>query len=417
MKTIVVLGTLDTKGREIEYITKQITKNEFLPLVIDVGILGVPQFKADISRQSVAMAAKTTLDELVKLGDKVTAIDTMIMGATICVNDLMTRNKLDGILAIGGAQGTYIGAKVMQILPFGVPKVIVSVIANGNTTFGPITGTKDIAIIHSVADILGLNPITRSVFDKGVGALIGMINIRQVERINEKKTVGLTAAGVTTACAMMVLENLENLGYEVITFHCSGVAAKAMEELAIEGQVDGILDLSPHNLTDLVTNGIMPAETDRMDFLRKVDVPYVLAPGCADIILAGPISTVPEEWLKRKHYQHNSFHTHIKASYQEMFAVGDFVGKHLRESKRKAAVVIPIQGFSQQNIKGGLIYEPESDLGFLRGAHLALKETSSEKVMVFEFNLHINTSEFAQNISRIFDNLMRYDLLSAEELK
>ncbi len=405
-KKIVIIGTLDTKGEETLFVKRLIEEKGHLPIVIDCGIRGTPPFEPSVSRQAVAEAAGTTLDEIISRGDKNYAIHTMTAGTKETVLRLYRQGQLDGIMALGGVQGTMMGTAAMQALPFGVPKVMVSTVANGQTAFGPFTGTKDITIIHSVADILGLNMVTRRVLAEGAGAIVGMVEM-EVAKQPERPAVGMTTAGVTTPCAMRVRELMESWGYEVIAFHCNGIGAKAMEELAEAGKLVGILDLSPHDIPDLLFGGIFPASPSRMEASCRKGLPQVVVPGAADFILFGGIESVPAKMLERKYIIHNPIHTHVKANHEEMVAVGRFIAERLSRSRGPARVLIPSKGFCQANIPGGPLYEPESDSGFLEGLNEELKRTGTRNVKVEVLDMHINDPSFAEAVAKKMDDMIR----------
>ena len=320
----------------------------------------------------------------------------MTQGAVEVAKTLYAEGKLDGILSLGGIQGTFIGTTVMQALPFGVPKVMISAVANGQTTFGPFVGVRDIMILHSVADILGLNDVTRRVLAEGVGAVTGMVEMEYNVADSSKPAVALTSAGVTTPCANRARELFESLGYEVIAFHCNGIGAQAMEEMAADGKLTGIFDLSPHDIMDYLFGGIMPAWPERLKNSCRRGVPQVLAPGCADIVLYGPAKDMPAEMRKRKHVIHNPIHTHVKANHEEMVALGRFIAERLGQSNGYATVMIPNKGFSQLNVAGGPIYEPESDAGFLEGLEAGFRQLPSKKTTVKVLDMHINDPAFAE---------------------
>ena len=320
----------------------------------------------------------------------------MTQGAVKTAVALHEQGKLDGIISLGGIQGTVIGTTVMQALPFGVPKVMISAVANGKAIFGPFVGIRDVMILHSVADILGLNAVTRRVLAEGAGAVVGMVEMDDVSGDASKPAVALTSAGVTTPCANLARELLEELGYEVIAFHCNGIGAQAMEEMAGGGKLAGIFDLSPHDITDYLFGGIMPATANRLIASCRRGVPQVVAPGCADIVLYGPVEDIPSEILKRKYVIHNPIHTHVKASYGEMFEIGRFIAERLGQSKGYATVFVPSRGFSQLNRAGGPIYEPESDAGFLEGLKEGFKKVPSQKANIRIVDMHINDAAFAE---------------------
>lgn len=395
-KHIVIVATLDTKELEADYVRNLIEKRGHKPLIIDCGVMKDPALEPDISRHAVARAANTHIEEILKKSDKNHAIRTMTQGAVKTAKALFAEGKLDGIISMGGVQGTFIGTAVMQALPFGVPKVMISAVANGQATFGPFVGIRDIMILHSVADVLGLNAVTRRVLAEGVGAVVGMVEMDYGSEDSSKPAVALTSAGVTTPCASRARQLLEDLGYEVIAFHCNGIGAQAMEEMADSGRLAGIFDLSPHDITDYLFGGIMPATGKRLLASCRRGVPQVLAPGCADIVLYGPVEDVPPEILKRKHVIHNPIHTHVKANHQEMFALGQFIAERLAESKGYATVLVPGRGFSQLNRVGGPIYEPESDAGFLEGLEAGFKKFPSKRTIIKVVDMHINDPEFAE---------------------
>jgi uncharacterized protein (UPF0261 family) len=377
--------------------------------------MGKPFFEPTISRQKVAAAADTTIEEILKKADKNYAIHTMTVGSTVLVEKLYREGQLDGILALGGGQGTIIGTTVMQALPFGVPKVVVSAVANGQTAFGPFVGTRDITIIHSVADVLGLNMVTRQVIAEGVGAVCGMVEMDKVDQQADRPSIGMTTAGVTTACAMHARDILESRGYEVIAFHCNGIGAKAMEELVDAGRMDGILDISPKDIPDLLFGGIFPASETRMEPTCRRGIPQVVVPGTTDFILYPGVELVPPEILERKHVIHNPLHTHVRANYEEMFKVGEFIAERLAQSKGPAEVLIPNRGFTQLNIEGGPMYDPDADRGFLAGLQEALKHAEGADVKIEELDLHINDNAFAERLADRMDALVKGSKVQGSE--
>lgn len=406
-KKIVLIATLDTKGEEARYVKDLIERRGHAPIVIDCGIRGNPSFEPTVSREAVARAAGTTLEEILSRQDKNAAIHAMTMGTTETVLRLYREGSLHGMIALGGVQGTVIGTTAMQALPLGIPKVMVSTVANGQTTFGPFTGTKDVTMIHSVADILGLNFVTRRVLAEGAGAITGMVEMEPARETEDLPAVGMTTAGVTTLCAMRVREVMASWGYEVVAFHCNGIGAKAMEELAEAGRLVGILDVTPHDITDLLFGGIFPANPARMEATCRKGLPIVLVPGAADFILFGPLSSVPPDMLQRKYVIHNPIHTHVKANYAEMKAVGRFVAERLSRSTGPSVVLIPLKGFSQLNVPGGPLYEPESDRGFLEGLSEELARRGTKHVAVELLERHINDPAFAEAAATRLDTLIR----------
>lgn len=406
-KTIVLIGTLDTKGPELQFVRQLIEKRGHTAVTIDCGIMGKPYFEPTVNRQKVAAAANTTIDDILAKKDKNFAIHTMAAGTTELVKKMFRDKMLDGVMSLGGGQGTIMGTRVMQSLPFGVPKVMVSAIANGQTAFGPFVGIRDLTIIHSVADLLGLNKVTRRVLAEGAGAVIGMVETDFNDMQLDRPTIAMTTAGVTTGCAMHVRDLLESRGYDVIAFHCNGIGAQAMEELAADGQLDGILDISPKDIPDLLFGGIFPASPDRMVTTCRRGIPQIIVPGTCDFILHAGVETLPPDILKRKHVIHNPIHTHVRATHDEMVEVGRFIAQRLSRSKGPAQVLVPKRGFTQLNIKGGPMFDPDADSGFLKGINAELKNTGAQNVAVEEFDMHINDSRFAEILANRIDAMVK----------
>jgi uncharacterized protein (UPF0261 family) len=405
---IIVMGTHDTKGEELQFVKQRIESRGHEAITLDCGVMGRPTFEPAISREEVAVAAGTTIEKILAKKDKNFAIGTMTEGSKKLVLDLHRWGELDGIIALGGGQGTVMGTTVMKALPFGVPKVMVSAVANGRAPFGPFVGIRDITIIHSVADVLGLNVVTRRVLAEGAGAIVGMVEMSEGSTgLEDRPAVAMTTAGVTTPCAMRIRELLVERGYEVIAFHCNGIGAQAMEELAEEGKLAGILDLSPHDIPDVLFGGIFPAHPDRMGASARRGIPQLIIPGAADFILFGPVEETPKKMLERKHIIHNPLHTHVRANREEMSAVGRYIAERLSKSTGPAAVLIPGGGFTQLNIKGGPMYEPESDRGFLEGLREVLDRRRKSQIPIRQVDLHINDPAFAEQAAGMIHELIQ----------
>jgi uncharacterized protein (UPF0261 family) len=313
----------------------------------------------------------------------------MTLGASTVAGRLHAEGRIDGLLALGGAQGTGIGTAAMRSLPLGVPKLMVSTVANGNATFGPFIGTSDIAMLHSVADIAGVNLVTRTVLSEAAGAIVGMVLAVQPPVSSGRPAIGMTMVGITTACATLVQKLLEEQGCEVVAFHGNGIGPKAMEDLVDAGILSAVVDLSPHDATDLLFGGLMPAHAERFRAPVRRRVPIVVAPGSTDIKLRGPLESVPETERDRPWVVHNSFHTHIRTTAGEMRAVGYFIGERLAEAGNLAGLYVPLRGYSQLNREGGPLYDPVADHAFVDGAREA-----APRLQIVEIDTHINDPAF-----------------------
>lgn len=387
---ILVIGTLDTKGPETGFVRDEVVKRGHIPLVIDPGILGQPAIPADISRERVARAGGHELADLVATGDKQHCQQAMIDGLVQVVSGLYGEGQVDGVVAVGGAQGTAMATAAMRALPVGIPKVMVSTVACGQTTFGPYVGTKDITMIHSVADILGLNRVTERILGQAAAAVIAMASIEGAAGA-ESELVAITQAGITTPGVMGVKDQLEGLGFEVIAFHCNGIGGQAMEELILDGVVKGVIDFSPHEIADRLYGGLMPAMPGRLEAAGKVGIPQIVTPGATDILLHGRPEEVPEALRNRACVQHTPTHTHVRTSAEEMAAVARFIAERLNAANGPRAVLVPTRGFSMLNREGQVLYDEASNDAFAD----AMEQVLSPDVELIKVSSHINDRAFA----------------------
>ncbi len=387
---IVVIGTLDTKGPETGFVRDQVAKRGHTPFVIDPGILSKPAIPADVTRQQVAQAGGHELVDLIATGDKHHCQQAMIDGLVKVVVQLHGEGQIDGVVAVGGAQGTAMATAAMRALPVGIPKVMVSTVACGQTTFGPYVGTKDITMIHSVADILGLNRVTERILAQAAAAVIGMASIESVTE-TEGELVAITQAGITTPGVMAIKERLEGMGFEIIAFHCNGIGGQAMEELILDGVVSGVIDFSPHEITDHLYDGLMPAMPGRLEAAGKMGISQIVTPGATDIRLHGRPEKLPEELRGRACVQHTPTHTHVRASAEEMAAVARYMAERLNEGRGPRAVMIPLRGFSMLNQEGKVLYDEVSNMAYTK----AMEQALSPDVELIQVDAHINDRKFA----------------------
>jgi uncharacterized protein (UPF0261 family) len=399
---IVIIGTLDTKGPEVGFLRDEVAKRGGRPLVIDPGILGEAAIPADVTRQEVAQAGGHELTDLIATGDKHHCQRAMIDGLVTVVTRLYAGGEVEGTVAVGGAQGTAMATAAMRALPVGVPKVMVSTVACGQTTFGPYVGTKDIAMIHSVADILGLNRVTECILAQAAAAVVGMASVKTDAGIG-KELIAITQAGITTPGVMAIKERLEGLGFEVIAFHCNGIGGQAMEELILDGVVRGVVDFSPHEIIDLLNDGLMPAMPGRLEAAGKMGIPQIVTPGATDIRLHGRPEELAEELHDRACVQHTPTHTHVRASAEEMAAVAQFTAKRLNAGTGPRAVMIPLQGFSMLNRVGQVLYDEASNMAYVE----AMQDALSPAVELIQIDAHINDRAFADAVVDTFLRLRK----------
>lgn len=396
MKQIIIPATIDTKGEEVQYLKELIEKNGCSAIVIDCSLRIGGRRNADIQVEELLNDIDADCLQFGKL-EKEEAIRIMQHALTHKLNELLHSKKVDGVISLGGVQGTVIATAAMQQLPIGLPKFMVSTVANGNTTFGPFVGVSDMAIMHSVVDIGGLNYVLRKILQEAAGAVCGMAKARTSEKI-PTKAVGITMAGVTTPCVTYLTKLLRAQGYETLIFHCNGVGAHMMENLVSSGDISAVIDISPHDITDGLNGGLMPHYPERLMPVARTDTPIIFVPGGMDFILYNGTNQIPEEKKERPFYKHNEIHTHVRANYDEMKTAGMFVAGRLAIMEH-AVVMIPKRGYSQRNCKGQIIYDPAADQGFTEAARLGGLD-------VREVDAHINDEKFAEQVMGVFTEIM-----------
>jgi uncharacterized protein (UPF0261 family) len=395
-RAILLIATLDTKAEEALYLKRKLESLGCRVILMDTGILEESGRAAEVTRHQVAAAAGTSIDALLTSGDKGKGIDAMRQGASILAKALYEEGGFQGVLSIGGAQGTDIGTAVMRELPFGVPKFMVSTVASGRATFGPFVGTKDITIMHSVADIQGINFITQRVLDNAAAAVCGMVmNAGAGYGPSFRTPVALSMLGTVTQGAMRAKRLLAEKGYDAIAFHQNGTGGIAMEDLIREGVFKGVLDLNLHELGDSVVGGLhAPIRDYRLTSAGALGIPQVVVPGSINYAVLGPLETLPPETLKRKHIVHNSLLTLVRLSREELEKAAILMADRLNRAKGPTHVFIPLRGFSYPDHEGRAHWDPEVNMAFIR----TLKARLLPLVPYDELDLHINDDAFITTI-------------------
>jgi uncharacterized protein (UPF0261 family) len=408
-KTVVIVGTLDTKGQEIAYLRDRLRELSLDTIVIDSGILGEPigitlDPQCDFDHARTALYGGSTLEELQRSGSRGKAVEGMREALKVLVRELYSKEKLDAITSLGGAEGAVMGAAAMMQLPVGVPKVLVSPIASGLHYFDPLVGTSDIMVVHSIVDILGLNPIATTIFDNVAAALKGMVEHGHLHPppTADDKFVAVTMLGNTTKAVMALKTRLAEDGYEAVIFHSNGVGGPAMEEMAEAGQFVGVIDFTTNEIYDPMTGGIHNGGPDRLKRIGLAGIPQVAVPGCIDfsVFHAGHI---PELLKGRPVYDHNPEYTLVRASHEEMIALGRLFAERLNLSTATVVIAVPTQGLSIPNIPDGPFWNPEADAAFLT----TLRENIRDDFPVHTFKRHVNDPSFGVSVAELFIDMMR----------
>jgi uncharacterized protein (UPF0261 family) len=403
-KTVVLIGTLDTKGPEIAYLRDRLRELGLGTTVIDSGILGEPLgITPDIDHAEAARYGGTTLEALQKAGSRGQAVKGMRDALKKLVLELYKGGKLDGIVSMGGAEGAVMGAAAMMVLPIGVPKVLVSPIASGHHYFDPLVGTRDMMVVHSVVDILGLNPIACTIFDNVAAALKGMLEHGHGLPKPEagERYVAVTMLGNTTKSVMAAKERLAEAGYEAVIFHSNGVGGPAMEELAAEGQFVGIIDFTTNEVYDPLVGGIHDGGPERLSVAGKLGLPQVVVPGCIDFSVWNA-GTVPPELAGRPIYDHNPEYVLVRANLEEMRQLGHIFATKLNPAGGPVRLAVPERGLSIPNVPDGPFWDPEADAAFLE----TLRRELRPDIPIQSYPRHVNDPKFGTEVADLFITMM-----------
>ncbi|MCW1924621.1 Tm-1-like ATP-binding domain-containing protein [Luteolibacter arcticus] len=398
MATIAVLGALDTKGEEHAFVANLIRRRGHEALLIDVGSGAPPVVKPDITREEVAEAGKIDLAALSARRDRGECVVAMSQAAPKMIEKLFRDGRIEGIISLGGGGGTAIGTAAMRALPLGFPKVMVSTLASGNTA--PYLGTKDIVMMPSIADVAGLNRVSRVIFSRAAGAICGMVDA-EIATSDARPLIVASMFGNTTACVTEAKSVLEEAGYEVLVFAATGNGGRAMEALIGSGMVAGVLDITTTEWADELVGGVLTAGPERLDAAGETAVPCVVAPGCLDMVNFGVKESVPKQFKGRNFYIHNPQVTLMRTTPEECAELGEIIAAKVNMFAAPSAVMIPTKAISVISAPGQPFHDPAAD----RALFAALKRDA--RVPVIEFDMEINDPAFARACAEKLLELMR----------
>jgi uncharacterized protein (UPF0261 family) len=388
-KTIALIGAFDTKGNEYAFLQQCIERNGLRTLLIDTGVLDEPVVRPDISSAEVAAAAGHNLASLRARRDRGEGVAAMGAGAEKLLPELYRQGRFDGVIALGGTGGTSLACRAMRALPIGVPKVMVSTVAGSDVS--AYVGSKDIVMIPSIVDISGINTISRTVLARAAGAVCGMANA-DVPTGDDKPLIAASMFGNTTKAVEAAKAIMEQHGYEVVVFHCTGTGGKTMESLIDAGMISGVLDITTTEWADQLVGGVFDAGPARLEAAAKAGVPAIVTPGCLDMVNFGAPETVPKEFAGRVFYQHNPNVTLMRTTPEECAKLGEIIAGKLNESRGLVTVLIPLRGISVIAAEGQPFYSPEADEALFSALKLHLKSD----IPVIELDCNINDPAFAE---------------------
>lgn len=388
-KTVVIVGALDTKGKEFAFVKDLIEKQGLKTLVVDFGVLGKPEFEPDISREEVARQGGADIASFASGQHKDAAMKAIAAGLEGVVSQLYAEGKLDGILGMGGSGGTSIATRAMRALPVGVPKVMVSTVGGGDVS--AYTGAKDITFIPSIVDVAGINRISRVIYTNAAGAVAGMVKMEQTETGEGKPLVAASMFGNTTQCVDRARSVMEQAGYEVLVFHATGAGGRTMESLIQDGYFSACLDITTTELADEVCGGVFSAGPERGQAAPKAGIPTIIVPGCVDMANFGGIQTVPEKYRQRNLYEWNPNVTLLRTNVAENRQMGKMLAEAANAATGPVVVILPLKGVSMLDSQGEKFWDPEADAA----CYDSITQNLRPGIEVIRSEHNINDPEFA----------------------
>jgi uncharacterized protein (UPF0261 family) len=399
-KQLLIITTLDTKGREAAYVKNCVQKLGVHSILMDVGTLGKPLTQPDITRVQVVQASGYRLGNLIKGKNRSLAIKAVQEGGAILAIDLFEKGKLHGVFGMGGGTGTAIVTHIMRSLPFGLPKVVLSTVASRDIR--EYVGTKDIVMFHSVADILGLNEFIRLILGQAAHAICGMMEKGSVIK-KENPMVAVTAYGINSVCAIQAEPLLQERGYEMIAFHANGIGGMAMEEFIAQGLVAGVIDFTLHEIADEMFGGYCKGiGPKRLEMAGQFGIPLVVAPGGLDNAVFSPFYPMPDQLKGRKVHPHD-IRFCVRMGPEEMKQFARIVGGKLNRSKGPTYILIPKKGWSEADKIGMELFDPKTDQIFVE----ELREIINPTIPIEEMDIHISDPAFALRAVEVLDNMIR----------
>lgn len=395
MSAVYAIATMDTKAEEIAFVADCLRRAGVTTKTVDVGTATDPRMVPSVSRSEVMAGA-----ELPSNGDRGEAIATISRALTRYLISECEKGNVAGVIGIGGSGGTSLITAAMRALPIGMPKLMVSTVASGNTA--PYVDCSDITMMYSVVDVAGLNAVSQKVLANAANAMAGMVS-HPLSEVTTKPCLGMTMFGVTTPCVTAVREALESKGYDCLVFHATGTGGRAMEGLVRSGLIRGVLDITTTEVADEVVGGVFPAGGKRFDALIEMRVPLVVSVGAIDMVNFGALDTVPEQFRGRKLHVHNEQVTLMRTTPEENRRIAKWIAGKLNRSESPLTVLLPEGGVSMLDAPGAAFYDPEADAAMFEMLESAINPAANRKIIRLPH--HINDPEFAAALVEHFETL------------
>ncbi|QVL29973.1 Tm-1-like ATP-binding domain-containing protein [Telmatocola sphagniphila] len=400
-KTVLLIGTLDTKGAEIEYLRDLLSSQSLQVAIMDCGVLGESAKFAKITSQEIFAAAGTTLDLVRRRNDRGEAIDLAARGAVKVATGLASRGQIQGVLGIGGSAGSTIASAVMRALPYGLPKILVSTLASGQV--GHYVGVRDICMMYSVVDFCGLNRFSRTILANAAHAMAGMLNSELPQAHTDRAMIASSMFGVTTPCVEQARNHFDSENFETLVFHATGSGGRTMEAMIRDRLFAGVLDITTTELADELVGGVLSAGKDRLTAAAIEGIPQVISVGALDMVNFGPMESVPEKFSKRKFYHHNASVTLMRTNPEENDRLGKEIAEKACASRGPTVIMLPLRGVSAIDKRDGPFWWPEADEALFQ----SIRNWVYSDVPVIELDLHINDPAFGDEAAKTLLRLMR----------
>ncbi|WP_339709141.1 Tm-1-like ATP-binding domain-containing protein [uncultured Kriegella sp.] len=401
-RQIVMIGCFDTKGEDFSYLYTSLGQKGAEIVSINTGVFGSTElFPITYEADVVAEAAGTEISILREQKDRGVAIEKMGEGAAMIIAELLSENRIDGIIGMGGGGGTFIALKAMKALPFGIPKLCLSTLATKDLSTH--IGSKDITLMPSVVDVAGLNSISRVLISQAAGAICAMADTDITEVKHSAGSIAVSVFGNTTLCVDKCSELLKSQGYEVMAFHSVGVGGMTMEALARDNCFDAILDITTTELADELCGGICSAGPERLTAGSQKGLPQVVVPGCLDMVNFGALDTVPKKYKNRQLYSWAPDVTLMRTNKEENKILGELIAEKLNMSSAPVAILLPLGGLSKIGGIDEVFYNPEID----RVLFDAIKNNVNPSISVIEVPENINTIAFANKATGVLLDIIK----------
>jgi uncharacterized protein (UPF0261 family) len=398
-KTIIVMGTMDTKGPELAYLARQVSSAGCHAILMDVGVQAASETDADITAAQVAAGVGEDIDTIRAL-PRGEAVEKMIAAASVYLQNLVKSDEAHGVIGVGGSGGTTICAAAMRALPYGVPKFVVSTLASGNTRWH--VDIADIIMIPSLLDISGLNPMLEMVLNNAAQGIVGMVKGYQAYQASGKKVISMTMYGTTTPGVSRARQVLDDAGFETWVFHASGVGGRTMEELMSLGRIYAVVDMTLAEVGAHLVGGLHDAGPQRLEMAAKLGLPQVIVPGAADTIVLPPRDQVPEKFKNRTLNFHNPTMTTMRTTVEENVAIAEFIAEKLNQAKGPVVVMLPLGGLSSIDRPDKIFYDPKANEALFK----TLKQKLSSNIALIEDEHHLDDPEFAIRVGQQMVNML-----------